>query len=266
MARSSHLPPGAGWVLAAVVAPWLLYACDLAPLGPGPTGTTTGSGGSGGTSSTSSSHASSSSTTTSSSSGTGGAVPDGGDAGGDGGDAGDAAACNTAVVSFPLLASPHVCECSQVIYPSNPPTSGPHYPVWAAFKTYDKPVPRGFYVHDLEHGAIVVLYNCPAGCDAEVAQLAAWLDTRPADPLCAAPVKSRVVVTPDPLIPTRFAAAAWGWALTSDCFDLAALGTFMDTHYAMGPENFCTDGEDVEAVDAGLPVPCGMVDCDAGPG
>jgi hypothetical protein len=131
-----------------------------------------------------------------------------------------------------------------VQYSSNPPTSGPHYPVWAAFKTYAAPVPRGFYVHDLEHGAVVITYNCPGGCDAELAQLQAFLDARPADPLCTAPLKNRFVVTPDPLLDVRFAASAWGWALRSGCFDLPFLGAFIDAHYAQGPENFCFDGSD----------------------
>jgi hypothetical protein len=183
------------------------------------------------------------------------------DAGGEGGDASDASDCNTAVVLYPLLPANHVTTCSPLSYNSNPPTSGPHYQIWAAYQTYTTPVPRGFYVHDMEHGAVVILYNCPSGCDADLAQLAAWLDARPADPNCSPPVKSRIVVTPDPLIPTRFAAATWGWALTSECFDLAALGPFMDAHYAMSPEaSNCTQGWDVTAADAGIPDGCGQGD------
>ena len=273
MAPPSHLPRRAGFIIAALVAPWLVYACDLVPLGPGTSGTggsgtsTASSSGTSGTGGSGTSTASSSGTMASSSTGTGGAPHDAGDAGSDGGDAsetggdagdgGDAASCDTAVVLFPILASPHVMECLPVSYASNPPTSGPHYMHWASYKTYTVPVERGFYVHDLQHGAIVILYNCPSGCDADLAQLAAWLDARPADPACQPPVKARIVVTPDPLIPTRFAAAAWGWALTSQCFDLAALGPFIDAHYAMGPEPVCADGWDVTAADAGIPDGCG---------
>ena len=36
-------------------------------------------------------------------------------------------------------------------------------------------MPRGFYLHDEEHGAVVILYNCPTGCDADLANLASFL-------------------------------------------------------------------------------------------
>jgi hypothetical protein len=153
-----------------------------------------------------------------------------------------------------------------VTYSTNPPTSGPHYPIWAAYKTYTTPVDRGFYVHDLEHGGVVIAYNCPSGCDADLALLADFLSARPADPACTPPVKFRVVVTPDPLLDVRFAAAAWGAALKSSCFDLPALAAFLDAHYAMAPENTCYDGLDVTSPDAGLPAGCSSSIGDAGSG
>jgi uncharacterized protein DUF3105 len=48
----------------------------------------------------------------------------------------------------------HVASCAPVRYLSQPPSSGTHYPSWAVFRVYDKPVPWGFLVHDLEHGAV----------------------------------------------------------------------------------------------------------------
>lgn len=189
--------------------------------------------------------------------GTGGAAMDGGMDDGDAG-MGDASSCGTTVATFALEASPHVAACSVVNYSTNPPTSGPHYPSWAAFKVYTQPVPRGFYVHAMEHGAVVIAYNCPTNCDAEVAALVAYLDSRPADPLCTLPLKNRFIVTPDPLLDVPFAAAAWGASLKSQCFDLAALGTFIDQYYAKAPENFCFDGFDPTAPGSGVPADCGQ--------
>jgi hypothetical protein len=177
------------------------------------------------------------------------------DAHGDAGSDGDAA-CTT-VAEYAIAASPHVTECSNVTYATNPPTSGPHYPRWAAYRTYTTPVPRGFYVHDLEHGAVVILYNCPSGCAQELSDIQTYLNSRTADPLCTASVKHRIVVAPDPAIPTKFAAAAWGFALTGDCLDIAALGAFVDAHYAHGDEDVCADGIDVTAADAGVAPDCG---------
>ena len=47
------------------------------------------------------------------------------------------------------------------MYDSNPPSSGPHYPIWADFKEYATPVPDGYLVHAEEHGA-VLLRDCLA--------------------------------------------------------------------------------------------------------
>ena len=196
--------------------------------------------------------------------GTGGSV-------GDAGDAGDAADsplnCGTTVTPYAVDPSPHITQCFPVVYSSNPPTSGPHYPSWAAFQTYTTAIPRGFTVHDLEHGAIVISHKCSGGCAAELAALQAFIDARPADPACVAPTKSRIVITPDPLLDAPFAAAAWGFALTSQCFDLPALGAFIDAHYAKAPEDFCFPGLDVTAADAGVAADCGKPsDAGAGPG
>lgn len=169
----------------------------------------------------------------------------------------DAGPCHTTITAYPTVASPHVPVCSPVTYGTNPPTSGPHYPVWAAYQTYASAVPRGFYVHDLEHGGVVILHNCPGGCASDLATLAQFLNARPADPLCVPPVKSRIVVTPDPASPTPFAATAWGYTLTAECLDVAALGAFIDAHYAHAPENECANGVDVTAADAGFAPDCG---------
>jgi hypothetical protein len=236
-------------------------------------GTATGTGGSAAASTTGSGGA----TATSSGSGSGSGASGAGGSGGvasDAGDGGDAMLgpdsplnCGTIVTSYAADPSPHIAACFPVLYSSNPPTSGPHYPYWAAFKTYTTPIPRGFTVHDLEHGAIVISYKCAGSCAVELAALQAFIDARPVDPLCVAPVKSRIVITPDPLLDVPFAAAAWGFALTSQCFDLPALGAFIDAHYGLAPENFCFDGIDVTSPDAGVPADCGEVsDAGAGPG
>jgi hypothetical protein len=39
---------------------------------------------------------------------------------------------------------------------SLPPTSGLHYPIWADWGIYARPVPFRFQVHNLEHGGIIV--------------------------------------------------------------------------------------------------------------
>ena len=153
--------------------------------------------------------------------------------------------CTPAIESPPLIPAVHVPIGTDIPWCSNPPSSGPHYPIWAAYRAYDTPVPRGYYVHDLEHGAVVFLYKCGnAGCPDVVAALRAAAAAIPDDPLCDADagVRVRAVITPDPLLDVPVAAVAWGWTYKAQCVDLAALTAFARQHYGQGPEVFCADG------------------------
>ena len=116
--------------------------------------------------------------------------------------------CNAVVQQHPIEGRTHVPVCSVVDYLTNPPSSGNHYPIWAAYKTYTEPVPLGFVVHDLEHGAIVLTYNCAIGdgggdeCDTEVRAAQQMIDGLPADPECVElgeGVARRTVMTPIPI-------------------------------------------------------------------
>jgi len=125
-----------------------------------------------------------------------------------------------------------------------PPSSGNHYPVWPVYKAYDQPVPWGFLVHGLEHGSIIVVYNCPCGCPDEVAAAKAWMAALPADASCGGR-PPRVLLAPDPTLDVRWAAAAWTWTLRSDTFDPLSFGAFFDAHYNHSAELVCdgtTDG------------------------
>jgi hypothetical protein len=138
----------------------------------------------------------------------------------------------------------HVQECTDVEYDSDPPSGGNHYATWSAFQVYDYPVPNGFLVHDLEHGAVILWYNCPSGCADEVAQARAFIDGLPEDPVCSGGNQPprRVTMVPYPELTVRWAASSWGWTLRADCFDAQAFADFTSEHYAHGLENFCTTG------------------------
>jgi len=64
--------------------------------------------------------------------------------------------------SLPDLGRDHVpqTEWSKFAYNSNPPTSGPHDVVWTKPGIYDTPQGEGNLVHSLEHGYIIISYNC----------------------------------------------------------------------------------------------------------
>lgn len=58
------------------------------------------------------------------------------------------------------LGREHVTDISSISYNSNPPTSGTHFPVWAKRGVYDRVISDGHLIHSLEHGYIVLSYNC----------------------------------------------------------------------------------------------------------
>jgi hypothetical protein len=131
--------------------------------------------------------------------------------------------------------------CSPLTYGTNPPSSGNHYAIWADYRTYDRPILPGFWVHALEHGAMVITYNCPGGCPDEVAAAQSFVDGLPAD--CGAMAR-RVILAPDPLLDIRFAASAWGYTLRASCFDRDAFSSFYAAHYDHAPESICGGGTD----------------------
>lgn len=156
----------------------------------------------------------------------------------------NAGACKATISAPPLLPASHVPIGTDVTYNSNPPASGPHYPLWAAFREYEQPVDRRYYVHDLEHGAVVLAYKCKsaAECPAMVEGFRKVIANIKTDPLCDSPVRVRYILTPDPLLSTQVAIAAWGFTYTADCLDVPTLSAFANDNYGRAPEDFCSDG------------------------
>jgi len=58
------------------------------------------------------------------------------------------------------LGREHITDISDFEYNSNPPTSGSHFPVWAKKGVYDRVLSDGHLIHSLEHGYVVISYNC----------------------------------------------------------------------------------------------------------
>ncbi len=152
--------------------------------------------------------------------------------------------CGGIAQSVASEAGLHVAPGTDITWSTNPPVTGMHYPVWGAYDRTYAALDRGYYLHDAEHGAIVFLYNCPAGCPDVVAGLEAIVRAMPVDPSCTAPVRNRALVTGDPNLPAMVGAVAWDNWFTASCVD-PYLTTFATNHYASGPEDLCNDGENI---------------------
>lgn len=142
------------------------------------------------------------------------------------------------VATVPSEGWAHVAEGAAVAYQANPPASGPHYPVWARYREHTSVLARGYWVHNLEHGAIVLLYrpDAPAAVIAELRQ--AW-QALPNDPACG---HRRALMTADPLLPQPVAAVAALNVLMADRLDPSWVRVFADTYRGRGPEAVCQDG------------------------
>jgi hypothetical protein len=164
-------------------------------------------------------------------------------------DLGGAGACEPVVAEQALADGIHVAACSVIAYATNPPSSGQHYGTWADFGEYDFALPRGYWVHNLEHGAVVVTYHCPEGCDDELAAARAWLAGLAPDANCPSGTP-RVLLVPDPELDVRWAASSWGFTLRSDCFDAEAFSEFYVNHAGQMPAPewmLCGSGFDFRA-------------------
>jgi hypothetical protein len=161
-----------------------------------------------------------------------------------GGDAGSPAApvsdpsCSATVTPVPNEGWSHVPEGTAVNYRANPPASGPHYPVWARYQEHTSAVARPYWVHDLEHGAIVFAYR-PDAPAAVVSALRDAYRALPNDPACG---HRRALLTPDPQLPRAIAVVAADFVVSADCVNAGLIRDFATGRRGLGPEQICQDG------------------------
>ncbi|MBI2034934.1 MAG: DUF3105 domain-containing protein [Candidatus Levybacteria bacterium] len=170
------------------------------------------------------------------------------------------------------LGRQHVTDISGVTYNSNPPTSGAHFGVWAKAGTYSGVFSDGYLIHSLEHGYVILSYNCAGRQESEafasasagmfsVAKLAdskmsAFTpDNPPAQEIglpesfqsdackqLAGQLSSflkefdRVIVVPRPQMEHKIALTAWARIDTMDAFDEQEILSFITTFHNAGPE------------------------------
>ncbi|MDB4986102.1 MAG: putative rane protein [Myxococcaceae bacterium] len=142
-----------------------------------------------------------------------------------------ATACAPVAQVLPVTA-PAYHRTGKIDYPDPPPVGGDHNPCWGKWGVYDasSPLAVEHWVHNLEHGGVVYLYNCADGCADEVAQMASFVDGR-----------TQAILTPYAALPTRFAVVAWGVRITSDCFDKTSFERFYSEHVNHGSEQISSD-------------------------
>jgi hypothetical protein len=138
-----------------------------------------------------------------------------------------------------ILGRTHVQTGSTVNYAFCPPTSGNHYlapgraPIPYQFYAPNEEKAPGGWIHNLEHGGIVVAYRCTSGVagqgdcptQAELDLMRQWFDNAPPNEV-AVSCPNKVLVVRFDSMDTKFAHLAWGRALLTDDFDLDRANLF----------------------------------------
>lgn len=153
-----------------------------------------------------------------------------------------AAACSSPAADLPVETFPdqgaaHIPEGTPTPrYNSDPPTSGPHYPVWAPCGVYRQEIPDGYQVHSLEHGAVVVQYR-PSLPDVEVQRLEEL----------ARRLGGHIIVAPRSGLEVPVAVTAWTRMMRLDGVDPEAIEAFHAAYGGRGPERVACPFEVDEA-------------------
>lgn len=129
----------------------------------------------------------------------------------------------------PNLGNTHVRTGSNTEYPVCPPASGPHYnergvgPLAPGFYTAGAGFGPGSWVHNLEHGFVVVLFRCADGTcpsDDELNEIRSFVLNGPSTPSAVAcGYQSKVLAARFDDMATPFALLAWDRVLLLDSFD-----------------------------------------------
>jgi hypothetical protein len=137
-------------------------------------------------------------------------------------------------LEIPIEGFQHAPDGAEITYEHYPPSSGTHYRFAAAWGVYDEPVSEGMFVHNLEHGGIVILYNCPADCSELEQQLRDFYANAPPEDQFN---QVKILITPyERELPTPIVALAWGHQLNLNRFDEARLLEWYLRFVNQGPE------------------------------
>jgi Protein of unknown function (DUF3105) len=126
-----------------------------------------------------------------------------------------------------VLISSGVHTNQPVDYGQGAPAGGDHSPCWNTWGVHRKQLAAEHFVHNLEHGGVALLYNCPEGCDAERAWIEGFVEEN-----------ALTLSTPYADMPHRFAVVSWGYRLQTDCLSSQAVLDFYRAHVDRGPESF----------------------------
>jgi Protein of unknown function (DUF3105) len=153
---------------------------------------------------------------------------------------------NTAPVGQQIDEMPHyhVAQGTQITYMHNPPTSGCHYSLGSGiaplkpgiYVTGSTSLTPEYWVHNLEHGYVVVSYNCPSGCAADLQTLQSWYLSLAPDAGGAVPY-AKFIAVPFAAQKEKFDVESWDWFdPLGSTLNLDEIKKFYANHTNQAPE------------------------------
>lgn len=171
---------------------------------------------------------------------------------------------------YPDLGRDHVPLTQKVEYNSNPPTSGAHNVEWIKSGVYGTSKEDPYLIHSLEHGYIIMSYNCgfkttlipgvyahgieenldapslateSASTATESAKLPDSFKSDDCHKLVDQLIsiyekkgKKKLIVVPRPSLDAKIALTAWTYLDKFNSFDQSRIEKFIDAHHNKGPE------------------------------
>ena len=134
----------------------------------------------------------------------------------------------------------HIDPSTTATYQSYPPASGPHYSAQGIAPVnwqYIGTLQEGQYIHNLEHGGIAILYNCPSGSDCTTLKNQLQNYVQNLVPQEQQFGEYKMVMTPySRNMQKRIALVAWDYIEWLDNYDQNAITKFYENHVDKGPE------------------------------
>ena len=132
---------------------------------------------------------------------------------------------------FPIASAQHIAEGETATdWNSDPPTSGQHYGQWAPAGFYDDAIPDGYLVHNMEHGYVIIYYNC-ARVDTDCETFKTGIEAAMAgvgnDPTTNT---IKLVAVPRPTMDNPITYASWGHLYSANTFIPEELVLYVQTY------------------------------------
>jgi len=147
------------------------------------------------------------------------------------------------------MGNSHVAIGTVQRYTYCPPASGNHFnatgqgPIAARYYPPDEGTEPQGWIHNLEHGALVVLYNCSGSCpdDATLQKLKTFVTSFPPSPICNLPAgRIGPIVARFDDMKTKYAALVWDRLLMLDSLDTDQILAFFESEgERSNPEKQC---------------------------